>query len=98
MKSLRYIVFLIAALALALPMSARRDLNDKVLNRPYADQRRWHLGFSVGAFTQDLRFTHNGLITDDGRQWRVQQPDYQPGFCVNGLLSLRLNDYFSVRF
>ena len=98
MKSLRFIIFLFVALALAQPLSARRDLNDKVLNRPYADQRRWHLGFSVGAFTQDLRLTHSGLITDDGHQWRIQQPDYQPGFCVNGLLSLRLNDYFSVRF
>ena len=28
----------------------------------------------------------------------MEQADYQPGFCVNGLLSLRLNDYFSVRF
>ena len=28
----------------------------------------------------------------------MEQPDYQPGFCVNGLVDLRLNDYFAVRF
>lgn len=97
MKTAKYLTLLLALLSCAIPTQARRDLNDKVLNRPYADMRRWHLGFSIGAFTQDLRFTHNGLITDDGRQWRAEQPDYQPGFCVNTLLSLRLNDYFSVR-
>ncbi len=49
-------------------------LNDKIQNRPYADLRRWHLGFSIGMHTEDLRFTHNGLITDAGEQWRLEQP------------------------
>lgn len=75
-----------------------RDLNDKLLNRPYADLRRWHLGFSIGAYTSGLSFTHNGLITDDGAQWRIEQPDYQPGFVVTGLASVRLNKYFELRF
>lgn len=73
-------------------------LNDKVLNRPYSDLRRWHLGFSVGLHTQDLKFTHNGYVTADGQSWFVEQPSFSPGFCVNGLIALRLNDYFSVRF
>ena len=75
-----------------------RDLNDKLMNRPYADLRRWHLGFSIGAYTAGLAFTHNGLVTDGDAQWRIEQPDYQPGFVVNGLASVRLNKYFELRF
>lgn len=85
------------ALTAAMPAAARR-LNDKIENRPYADLRHWHLGFSIGAFAEDLRLTHNGLITDLGEQWRADQPGYQPGFTVTGLVALRLNNYFSVRF
>ena len=71
--------------------------NDKVLNRPYADLRRWHLGFSVGINTLDLQFTHNGFITESGETWFMEQPSFSPGFCVNGLFDLRLNNYFSLR-
>lgn len=77
---------------------AAQQRNDKLLNRPYADLRRWHLGFSVGMHTLDLSFTHNGFTTDNGETWFMEQPDFSPGFCVNGLLDVRLNDYFNVRF
>lgn len=89
-------MLLLLAAASVLP-SASRTFNDKLQNRPYADNRRWHLGFSVGAFTSDLRLTHNGFVTDDGEEWRIDQPGYQPGFCVNGLFDLRLNTYFALR-
>ena len=72
-------------------------LNDKVLNRPYSDMRRWHLGFSVGLNSFDYSFHHNGFVTDEGQTWFMEQPDLSPGFCVTGLFNLRLNDYFSVR-
>lgn len=75
-----------------------QNLNDKLMNRPYADLRRWHLGFSVGLHTQDLSFTHNGLTTEAGEQWFVEQPAFQPGFCVNGLIDYRLGTYFNIRF
>lgn len=74
-----------------------RDFNDKLMNRPYADLKRWHLGFSVGVHTQDIKFTHNGFVTEDGETWFMEQPSFQPGFCVNGLFDLRLNNYFNVR-
>lgn len=74
-----------------------QKLNDKLMNRPYADLRRWHLGFSVGLHTQSLHFTHNGEFTDNGEQIFVEQPAFSPGFCVNGLFAWRLNDYFSLR-
>lgn len=96
MKLRRLILFIL--LALTVSGAWARSLNDKVLNRPYADMRPWHLGFSVGVYAGDLMLSHNGFITEDGQQWRMDQPNYQPGFCVNGLFNLRLNNYFSVRF
>lgn len=85
-------------LVLAAAGASAQRFNDKVLNRPYADMRRWHLGFSIGFHTQDLNFTHNGFVTESGESWYVEQPSFQPGFSVNGLFDFRLNDYFSVRF
>lgn len=97
MKFIRTVILAIVGLAAAMPAFSR-TFNDEVQNRPYADMRKWHLGFSVGMYTADLLMTHNGFTTESGQQWRLEQPAYQPGFCVNGLLSLRLNNYFSLRF
>lgn len=92
-----YPVLAVFCLLLAAQPVQARDFNNKLQNRPYADMRKWHLGFSVGMYTGDMRLAHNGFITDDGAQWRIDQPDYQPGFAVTGLFNLRLNNYFSVR-
>ena len=89
-----FVAMLIAGSA---PVAAQR-FNDKVENRPYADLRPWHLGFSIGMNAMGTRFAHNGLITADGQQWRAEQVNYQPGFSVSGLIDLRLNTYFSLRF
>ncbi len=97
MKKFRVILSLVVACVLS-QAAVARNFNDKLLNRPYADNRPWHLGFSVGLFASDLRFTHNGLITESGEEWRLEQPNFQPGFCVNGLFDLRLNNYFALRF
>lgn len=99
--SQRNTAILLAIVAIAISSASgiyAQQLNDKLLNRPYADLRRWHLGFSVGIHTQDIKFTHNGYVTPDGQTWFMDQPSFSPGFCVNGLVALRLNDYFSVRF
>ena len=90
----------VAALAGFIPWAPgahAERLNDKVLNRPYSDNRRWHLGFSVGLNTMDFSFHHNGFVTEQGQKWFMEQPSFSPGFCVNGLFSVRLNNYFSVR-
>lgn len=71
---------------------------DKLLNRPYADLKRWHLGFSVGAHVQDLSFTHNGFTTPEGERWVAEVPTFAPGFCVNVLADLRLHRYLNLRF
>lgn len=70
---------------------------EKLLNRPYADMKRMHLGFSVGLHVQDLKFTHNGYLTPQGEQWVMEVPSYSPGFCVNVLGDLRLHKYFNLR-
>lgn len=98
-------VILLAILGAVISMSslpaAAQYKKDKLLNRPYADNRIWHLGFSVGLHTEGLWLTNNGATTigpsGEEQQWYAEQASYQPGFCVNGLVALRLNDYFSVR-
>lgn len=100
MKTIRLILVLIVSIFAAMTgvdASAAR-LNDKLNNRPYADLRRWHLGFSIGLHTQDITFTHNGFVTPEGESWFMDQPAFSPGFCVNGLVDLRLSTYFNLRF
>lgn len=87
----------VAILALGCAPRAIAKPGDKILNRPYADLKRWHLGFSVGAHVQDLSFTHNGFVTPDGQRWVAEIPDFAPGFCVNVLADLRLHKYFNLR-
>jgi len=101
LTALKHRLFICAAILTAAhfgtPQCCAERLNDKVLNRPYSDMRRWHLGFSVGLNAFDFSFHHNGFVTDEGNTWFMEQPDLSPGFCVTGLFNLRLNDYFSVR-
>lgn len=98
MKTLKPIILtILAILAAGIAPAYARQFNDKLQNRPYADLKRWHLGFSVGAHVQDIAFSHNGFVTEDGETWFMEQPDFQPGFCVNGLVDLRLNSYFNLR-
>lgn len=87
---------ILAMLAAVVPVLAQR--NDFVYNRPYADQKKIHLGFSVGMHFQDLKFTHNGTPSPDGQTWFAEVPGYSPGFCVNVLADLRLHQYFNLRF
>lgn len=99
MKQVRIILILaIVSIVGVLPeeLGAQR-FNDKLQNRPYADMRSWHLGFSVGIHTQDVSFTHNGLVTSDGHSWYMEQPSFAPGFCVSGLIDFRLSSFLNLR-
>jgi len=89
-----WLVLSVTAVA-GVDLSAQR--NDKLLNRPYADMRWVHLGFSVGAYTETTALTNNGFVTDEGESWFIDQAAYSPGFCVNGLVDFRLNNYFNLR-
>lgn len=72
--------------------------NDKILNRPYADLKRLHFGFSVGLTFQDLNITNNGFITDTGESWFAEVPNHSPGFAVGVLGDLRLGKHLNLRF
>ncbi len=101
MKQVKHILSMLLSLIAIISCSQQvngQQLNDKLLNRPYADLRRWHLGFSVGLHTQDIRFTHNGYITPEGESWFMELPSFQPGFNVSGLFDMRLSDHFNLRF
>lgn len=91
------IISLLLLTTIMLP-SAYAKLNDKIENRPYADQKRWHLGFSIGMSMQDLMFTHNGLATSDGNEWYASVPSWSPGIDVSVLADLRLGQHFNLRF
>lgn len=95
---IRRLAGLATALLLAMLLScAYAKPGDKLFNRPYADQKRMHLGFSVGVHVQDLDFTHNGFITPEGERWVAEVPSFSPGFCVNVLGDLRLHQYLNLR-
>lgn len=96
MHFLRLTILIITFMAGAVGANGQR-FNDKLLNRPYADMRRFHLGFSIGVHGQDITFTHNGFITDAGQEWKAEQPSWSPGFCVNGLMDLRLLSWLNLR-
>lgn len=71
--------------------------NDMILNRPYADTKLLHFGFSVGMNFQNLAITNNGFITDDDEEWYADIPAHSPGFSVNVLADLRLAEHFNLR-
>ncbi|MDE7402293.1 MAG: PorT family protein [Muribaculaceae bacterium] len=85
------------AAGVSLPTAEARP-KQKEMNRPYADMKRWHLGFSIGTCLQDLNFTHNGFVTPDGQQWFTEIPSWNPGINVQVLADLRLHQYFNLRF
>lgn len=96
MKRLSGLMLLFVTL-LSVAVSAVAQPNSKLANKPYADLRKWHLGFSVGVQTLDFSFVNNGYITEDGKSWFMEQPSFSPGFNVTGLVDLRLNKYFNLR-
>ena len=87
--------FLLAVLCSVNMMAQRR--NETVLNRPYADLKPIHFGFSVGLHLQDLNISNNGYITPEGESWYTEVPAYSPGFCVNVLADLRISNHFNLR-
>ena len=71
--------------------------NDMILNRPYADTKRIHFGFSVGMNFQNIAITNNGFVTDDGEEWYADVPANSPGFSVNVLADYRIAEHFNLR-
>ncbi|MDE6480567.1 MAG: PorT family protein [Muribaculaceae bacterium] len=93
-SAMRIITLLVISFSV-LPSYAK--WGEKVPNRQYADLKLWHWGFSVGTHIQDLTFTHSGFISEDGRQWQMEVPDFSPGFNATVLGDFRLHRYFNLR-
>ena len=98
----RWLLSLVAVVALyGAPQQLSAQVR-KVQNRPYIDMRRWHYGFLFGMHMQDMEFTHNGYrhLLDDGAQeaWFADVPSYTPGFSVGVLGEWRIDEHLALRF
>lgn len=69
----------------------------KLQHRPYADQRLFHLGFTLGMHTQDLILYHSGSMNQNGEVWFSEIPHYSPGFTVGMIGDLYLNRFMNLR-
>lgn len=69
----------------------------KVRNQPYADQKLFHLGFTVGLSTQDLILSHSGAVTSDNSVWFAEIPSYSPGLSVGIIADRYINQYMNLR-
>ncbi len=69
----------------------------KLQHRPFADQRLFHLGFTLGLHTQDLILTQSGYQNDHGEVWFSEIPKYTPGFSVGMIADMYLNRYLNLR-
>ncbi|WP_348523149.1 porin family protein [Dysgonomonas sp. PH5-45] len=67
-------------------------------NRPYADQRMLHLGFTVGVHWQDLILSHSGVAGATGEVWHAEIPSYSPGFSAGIIVDRYINHFMNLRF
>ena len=91
LKHIAWILLLLLGCAVA-----QAQDNDMILNRPYADVKPIHFGFSVGMNFQNLAITNNGYVSDD-EEWYADIPSHSPGFSVNVLADLRIAEHFNLR-
>lgn len=71
--------------------------HQKLQNLPYADQRLFHLGFTLGIHTQDILLTQTGNVTEEGEEWYAEVPRYSPGFSAGIIADLFLSDRLNLR-
>lgn len=84
-------------LILILISSNLQGQHRKLQHRPYADQRLFHLGFTLGLHTQDLILTQSGFVNENGEVWFSEIPEYSPGFAVGIIGDMYLNRYMNIR-
>lgn len=86
-------------LFLLLPCSPRLlGQHQKLQNQPYADQRLFHLGFTLGVHTQDLILTQSGYVNENGEAWFSEIPRYSPGFTAGIIGDMYLSNHLNLRF
>ncbi len=95
LTKLRHIAWIVLLL-MGCAVSHAQD-NDMILNRPYADTKKVHFGFSVGMNFQNLAITNNGNVSEAGEEWYADVPAHSPGFSVNVLADYRIAEHFNLR-
>ena len=68
----------------------------KLQNQPYADQRQFHIGFTLGLHTQDLIITQSGY-NNNNEVWFSEIPNYSPGFAVGIIGDVYLYRFINLR-
>ena len=96
LTKLRHIAACVLLLILGCAVAHAQD-NDMILNRPYADSKPLHFGFSIGMNFQNLAITNRTMITEQGEEWYADVPAHSPGFSVNVLADYRLHEHFNLR-
>lgn len=71
--------------------------NRKPKNLPFADQKLFHLGFTVGINAQDLILSHTGFANKDKSVWYSEIPSYSVGFSVGFIADRYINQYMNLR-
>ncbi len=95
MKTKSIIIFIgVLAFLIANPAYGQKE---RVKNRPYADQRIWSFGFTVGLHAQDLILSHTGFKQPNGEVWYAEIPDYTPGFSVGIIADRYISEHFNIR-
>lgn len=93
----RYTPYIIITLALLLCSNNLSSQIRKPRNLPFADQKIFHLGFTVGINAQDLILSHTGFINDDKSVWFSEIPSYSVGFSVGFIADRYINQYMNLR-
>lgn len=93
----RLFLILLCVVAASVATNCAYAQKRKVQNRPYIDQRRFHYGFLAGMHFQDIEIQNNGYKDEQGNEWYVDNPNYEPGFSVGILGEMRLNKHLALR-
>lgn len=91
-KKMSYILLLLLTISVGVSAQQR-----KLQHRPYADQRLFHFGFTVGLHTQDLILSQSGFVNENGDTWFSEIPNYSPGFAVGIIGDIYLNKFLNLR-
>lgn len=70
----------------------------RIMNRPYIDDRRLHYGFFVGLNTFDFEFENTGYVNPETKEeWYADVDNHSFGFSVGVLAELKLHKHFALR-
>ncbi len=97
-SAIRKITTLILVVCCLSCASALRAQEQKVQNKPFIDERRFHYGFFVGMHDQGLHLRNNGHIDPaTGKQWLAEVDRPALGLSVGVLGEWKMHKYFGLR-